>query len=423
MRAMGTPRRTSSSGALRRPPSGAVATSERRRRREAARRAAYRRRRLRALGLIAALAAIAGAAVGSGAGSEGGGGAQPVASFCDPERSDLARAAGQGVMVRMELRATDELRRQARSGEIGGVVLFPPEDARGERLAAEIAALQEEAARGGNPPLLVAIDQEGGIVERLPALAPQLSPYTLAQNDDPRSARLEGRAAGFQLHELGVNVDLAPVLDVPESAEHWMTPRAFGSTPEQVSRLGLRFAGGLQSEGVAATAKHFPGLGRAPENTDYAPTTVDASARELRADMEPFAAAVRRGVRLVMMSSAAYPTLGSRDPAVLSPQVVGGELRERLGFDGVVISDDLLAPAVATAADRSEAAVRAAAAGVDVLLFARKHVRGVAAALVRAVQAGELDEAAVRASCARVESLKRELAAERPLAAPAEGSS
>jgi len=419
---MGSPRSTGSGGAWARADRGPATPSERQRRRAAARRAAYRRRRLRALGVVAALSAIAGAAVGSGAGSDGGG-AEPVAGFCDPQRSDLARAAGQSVMVRMELRATDELRRQARSGEIGGVILFPPEDVRGERLAAQIAALQEEAARGGNPPLLVAIDQEGGVVERLPALPPQLSPYTLAQNDDPRAARLEGRAAGFQLRELGINVDLAPVLDVPADAEHWMVPRAFGATPEQVQRLGLRFAAGLQNEGVAATAKHFPGLGRAVENTDYTPTTVSASRRELRADMAPFAAAIQGGVRAVMMSSAAYPALGSRAPAVLSPQVVSGELRERLGFGGVVISDDLLAPAVASEADHREAAVRAAAAGVDVLLFARSRVRGIAAALVRAVQAGELDEASVRASCARLEALKRELAADGPLAPPGESSS
>ncbi len=400
----------------------AAVAGERQRRRAAARRAAYRRRRLRALGAVAALAAVAGAAVGSGAGS-GGEDPAPVTSFCDPQRSELARAAGQTVMVRMGLRASPKLRRQARSGAIGGVILFPPEDARGERLAEAIDVLQNEAVAGGNPPLLVAIDQEGGVVERLPALPPQLSPYTIAQNDDARSARLEGRAAGFQLRELGINVNLAPVLDVPDSPEHWLVGRAFGLSPEQVTRLGLRFAGGMQGEGLAAAAKHFPGLGRATENTDYAPTTISANRRALQEDMEPFAAAIERGVRMVMMSSAAYPALGSRAPAVLSPQVVTGELRERLGFEGVVISDDLLAPGVASVAGRREAAVRASAAGVDVLLFAARHVDGIADILVGAVGAGDLDEASVRASCGRVEALKRELAGGEPLGAPTPPSS
>lgn len=384
---------------------------------EDAPRARFRRRRLRALGLLAGASALTGAIVGAGAGEETAP-APVVLSYCaQPGPGAPVRQAGQGVMVRMEARASAPLLRAVRRGEVGGVILFPPEGIRGERLAAEIARVREAADRAGMPAPLVAIDQEGGIVERLPALAPQLSPYTIAQNDDADAARLEGAAAGFQLGKLGVDVNLAPVLDVPASPEQFMAPRAFGSSPQQVSRLGLAFAKALQSEGMAATAKHFPGLGRATENTDFAPTSVSASRTALRADLEPFEAAAAAGVRLVMVSSASYPALGSETPAVTSPAIVSRLLRKRLGYQGVVITDDLLAPAISTSLSAERAALAAKVAGVDVLLFAARDVTGagIARSLARAAADGRLPPATLRASCDRIVALKDELAAAAPL--------
>jgi beta-N-acetylhexosaminidase len=367
-----------------------------------------RRRRI-ALGAVAALAALGGILVGARTGDEATrSAAEP--GFCDPPRP-IARVAGQGVMVRMEGRATGELIAQARAGEIGGVILFPPSEIAGEKLASELKRLQAAAREGGNPRLLVAIDQEGGIVERLPALPPQLSPYTLAQNDDRQAAVLEGRATGFQLREIGIDVNLAPVMDVPVSEDQFMAPRAFGTTPEQVRRLALAFADGQRREVVAATAKHFPGLGRAIENTDLAPTAIETSRAGLRADIAPFRAAIDRGIELIMISSATYPGLGARAPAVLSPAVATDLLRGDLGFTGVTISDDLLAPAIAAEYPRREAAVLASAAGVDVLLFAARDSPGIASGLAAAVQTGELDESRLRASCGRIVALKERLAA------------
>ena len=328
--------------------------------------------------------------------------------YCEQQAVD--RVAGQGVMVRMEGRATPALLAQARKGEIGGVVLFPPAEIAGERLADELGRLQAAAAAGNNPRLLVAIDQEGGIVERLPALPPQLSPYTIAQNDDRDAAVLEGRATGFQLRELGIDVNLAPVLDVPVSDAQFMAPRAFGSNPAQVSRLGLAFASGQRRESVAATAKHFPGLGRAAENTDLAPTAIATSRTGLRSDLAPFRAAIEQGIELIMLSSAAYPGLGSREPAVLAPEIATALLRDDLGFTGVTISDDLLAPGISTEYPRREAAARASAAGVDVQLFAAEDAPGIASGLAAATGTGELDEQELRASCARVVDLKERLA-------------
>jgi beta-N-acetylhexosaminidase len=373
-----------------------------------------RRRRL-TLAAVATAAALTGALVGAKAGDDAGRTAAET-GFCDPP-TPTARVAGQSVMVRMEGQATEDLLERARRGEIGGVILFPPSDIAGGRLAAELKQLQGAARAGGNPRLLVAIDQEGGIVERLPALPPQLSPYTLAQNDDRQAATLEGRATGFQLREIGIDVNLAPVLDVPAFEDQFMAPRAFGTTPKQVERLGLAFAGGQRRESVAATAKHFPGLGRAVENTDFAPTSIEASRALLRSDLAPFRAAIDQGIDLVMVSSAAYPALGARGPAVLSPAVATDLLRSDMGFAGVVISDDLLAPAIASEYPRRSAAVRASAAGVDVLLFAARDAPGIASALAGAVQAGDLDEARLRASCERIVALKERLASGAPLSA------
>ena len=355
---------------------------------------------------------MAGTVVGAGSADEEAPPA-PVLGYCDEQ--PIERVAGHRVMVRMEGRATPALLDQARRGQIGGVVLFPPSEIAGDRLAGELDRLQRAATEGDHPRLLVAIDQEGGIVERLPALPPQVSPYTMAQNDDRSAAKLEGSATGFQLREIGVDVNLAPVLDVPASDDQFMAPRAFGSTPAQASRLGLAFASGQRAEAVAATAKHFPGLGRATENTDLAPVAIDASAAALASDIEPFRDAAAAGIDLVMLASAAYPRLGSRAPAVLAPEVATELLREDVGFTGVSVSDDLLAPAISTNYTRREASELAAAAGVDMLLFAADEAPGIARGLVSASRAGIVSEESMRASCARIVSLKQQLATGEPL--------
>ncbi|MDQ3571595.1 MAG: hypothetical protein M3383_01895 [Actinomycetota bacterium] len=377
----------------------------------------YARRRRRALAACAGLSGLAGVIVGAGAGEDHSPSPPlPPPTVCDRTGpAATALIAGQRVMVRMESRAVRPLLAQARRGEIGGVILFPPADIEADRLAAQIERVQAAAREGGNPPLLVAIDQEGGIVERLPALAPQLSPVALAEQDRAARARREGSAGGLQLRGLGINVNLAPVMDVPSSEAQFMAPRAFGDNPAKVARLALAFATGQRSESLASTAKHFPGLGRALESTDLAPTTIDAPRSALISDMEPFRAASEAGSELIMLSSAAYPGLGSgATPAVLSPAIAGELLREDLGFQGVSISDDLLAPAIALSYSPREAAIRAAAAGVDILLFAAQGAEGVARALREARASGRIAEEDMRASCARILALKESLSVSEP---------
>lgn len=211
---------------------------------------------------------------------------------------------------------------------------------------------------------------------------------------------------GAYLSGLGINVDLAPVLDLRRPSS-FIASRSFASTPARVASLGGAFAAGLQSQGVAATAKHFPGLGYATVNTDNGSSIVGASRSALDADLVPFATAINGGIAMVMMSNATYPAYGS-GPAVLSPAIVGGLLRSRLRFAGVIVTDDLEAGAVRATMAPGQAAVAASRAGVDMLLLARSpdSFGPAYSALMAAARSGQLDRGALEQSYQRIQRLQ-----------------
>jgi len=386
--------------------------ARRRRRLEARRRTVIRRRRVAAVA-VAGLSAVAGAVVGSAAGGGDPPAREPVASGprCPAEiAADPRRLAGQTLVVRMEDEATDDLVRAARRGEIGGVIIFPVALDDPADLVPELERLQRASSRGGNPPLLVMTDQEGGGVKRFPTAPPQRAPIQLGESGTPRDSRLEGQATGNFLAGIGINVDLAPVVDVPEHEESAMASRAFGDDPGTVARLGLAFGRGLRDEGVEAVPKHFPGLGRAPISTDAGAVTIGARRGQLRRDLAPFEEAVEQGFVMIMVGLAAYPALGSDQPAALSRELVDGLLRQDLGFEGVAMTDDLEAPAVAGSGyDERQAAVAASRAGIDLLLYALGGGEDALEGMVRAIRGGRLDPATLEASCARITALKAAL--------------
>jgi beta-N-acetylhexosaminidase len=362
--------------------------------------ARVRRRQAIAAGAVVAVLVVLGIVVFSG-GDE-----------AEPEPLPLKKLVGQSVVAKLGKGGVDQrLLRRARKGQLGGVIVAPRDEA---SLQADVTALQQAAADGDNPPLLVMIDQEGGDVKRLPNGPPELSPAELGEAGDTEAARSEGEATGQFLAPLGVTVDLAPVLDValPQSAET-IASRTFGDDPTLVAELGSAFIDGLQSEGVAATAKHFPGLGPATINTDFSPVTIVARQESLDAALEPFRAAVAAGVRLVMVSSAIYPDLGPRRPAAFASAIVQGLLRDQLGFEGLVITDDLQSIAIEEVAEPARAAVASVRAGCDLVLFARNRRGSVLGfnAIVAAVKEGALDRAQIEASYERIASLKAQLAA------------
>jgi beta-N-acetylhexosaminidase len=358
---------------------------------------------------VAAAAAVLGAVVGAGGGESAPEG--PTEASIPPQcegsgAKAWASLAGQRIVVRTDGTPGASLLRRAKAGEIAGVIVFPGEGAEGERIESGLGALQRAAREGGQPPLIVATDQEGGPVKRFAAAPPQRSPYDLGRGGEPTEARLEGAATGAFLRRLGINTDLAPVLDVPAAPEAIISLRSWGDDPTTVSRFGLAFAAGLESAGVLATAKHFPGLGRSLLNTDFASSQIDASRRDLREDLAPFEEAISQGIPLIMVGSAAYPALGADGPAVLSPRIVQGLLRDRLGFRGVSISDDLQATAIASLHDTADAAEEAAAAGVDLLLFATDSAPEAHDRLTRALASARLDREQARASCIRVAEMR-----------------
>ena len=296
-------------------------------------------------------------------------------------------------------------------GELGGVILFGRNIRTISGLKATIATLQAAAARGGNPPLLIATDQEGGKVKRLPAGPPAASAEAMGAENDAGAVAGIGSATGLYLRKIGIDVDLAPVLDVGNAATSFLGSRIFSSSPATVASLGSSFVSGLQSARVAATAKHFPGLGTASVNTDTHAVLVTSSRHELLRRLAAFRRAIRAGVKLVMVSNASYKSFDpSGLPASLSPLIVGKLLRSELDFPGVVITDAMSAPGPAA---YSDAPIRALNAGVDILLYSDgKAVSAQAfATLVDAVRAGKVSLTTLRASNARVQGLKRWLAA------------
>jgi beta-N-acetylhexosaminidase len=284
-------------------------------------------------------------------------GRAPAATFATPPAA-LAGRVTMGALYHPPSRAFLD---RVRSGRMTGVLLMGH-----WRSTAQIAAatrqLQQAACRAGEP-LLVATDQEGGRVRRLPWAAPSVAPAAIGS---PERAEDEAAAAAAALRRAGVDVDLAPVADTP-SGHSFLGERAFSRSPAVVGRLATAFVDGLQLSGIAATAKHFPGLGAARTSTDEGPVTVRADAAALRRGLRPFRRAVDAHVRLVMVSSASYPALDrSGLPAVYSRTIVEGLLRGNLGFDGVIVTDALDAPA---AARISHPATHAIAAGTDLLLY------------------------------------------------------
>jgi beta-N-acetylhexosaminidase len=315
----------------------------------------------------------------------------------------VSQMAGQLLLARMHGRTPSAaFLQRVQTGQMGGVVLFADNfGAAGPRVL--IAKLQAAAESGHQPPLLIAIDQEGGIVKRLGG-APTLKPR---QMKAPATAEAQGEATARNLRSVGVNVDLAPVLDVGRGG--FITPRTFGPTPSVVAARGAAFAAGLARGGVMATAKHFPGLGYARVTTDKRATTVSASVDQLNVDWVPFTRAIDGGIPIVMLSTAVYPALGSKLPAAISANVVS-DLR-RLGFDGAIVTDALDSPAVNAFMSTSQAAVRAIAAGDDLVLTATAEQPAIDAfaAIVQAVRSGHLKVDKLRAAYGHVLTLKQGL--------------
>jgi beta-N-acetylhexosaminidase len=302
---------------------------------------------------------------------------------------------------------------------LAGVTVFGPNIGSRSQLAGLIARLRAAAREP-----IVAIDEEGGDVTRIAHLTG--SPYpgnaALGAVDDPALTRAVYRALGTDLAALGVTLNLAPSVDVNTAADNPVIgTRSFGADPETVARHAAAAVSGLQSAGVAACAKHFPGHGSTSIDSHHAMATVSGSLELIRRrDLPPFVAAIEAGVRAVMPGHLLIPGLAGDLPASLSAAAQTGLLRGELGFEGVIVSDALEMRAVSAPYGIPEAAVMAVAAGTDLLCFGRDQDQRtylqVRDALVAAVQSGRLPASRLEESAARVHDLRAWVSAARELA-------
>lgn len=294
---------------------------------------------------------------------------------------------------------------------LAGVALF----ARNLVDAGQVRDLCREvrvAARGWPAPI-VSIDQEGGRVQRLRRLCPPRPPAAELGAAGPDACREAGRAIGLDLADLGLNLDFAPVLDVDTNPQNPIIgDRAFGRDPATAASGAMAFLAGLESTGVAGCGKHFPGHGdaQADSHLELPVIAVDAATLDAR-EAEPFAAAIRGGIRMIMTAHCLYPALDPDVPATLSPAIVDGRLRARLGFDGCVITDDLGMKAIADRFAPGEILDRGLRAGVDLFLQCGAKGEGLelAETLERGVRDGALPADRVRAAGGRVGRFRRSL--------------
>ncbi|MEA2478253.1 MAG: beta-N-acetylhexosaminidase [Thermoleophilaceae bacterium] len=331
-----------------------------------------------------------------------------------PPAVPLRRLVGEKLLVRMSgTLPSPSLLRRVRKGQVGGVVLFADNIGSESTLRYLTQQLQSAAKQGGSPGILIAVDQEGGIVKRLSAGPPSRSAPQIGATGSTSVARSEGSATGRYLNGLGINVDLAPVFDTPAGPGAFIANRAFGTDPGKVGRLASAFSSGLGDAGVAATAKHFPGLGSATTNTDEGRSVISPPFASLQRQLKPFAAGIGAGIPMVMMSTAIYPGYEQGVPAAFSHRIVSGVLRGQLGFQGVVVTDDLETPAVRSYASPAQGAVAAARAGVDIVLLVRSEAgsRAAYSTMMAAAKSGQLKRSDLEASHARIEALKQGLAA------------
>ena len=334
-----------------------------------------------------------------------------VTALAVPAPADLtpAQLAGQRVVFAYGgPRPPRALVRRIERGEAAGVVLFSRNVASRSHLRRTVSMLQRAAMRSPiKEPLLVMADQEGGLALRLPG-GPRRSAAQVGADGRTTTAVADGRAAGAALRAAGAHVDLAPVADVCRAGSALARERrCYGRSVATVTRLAGGFARGLRSRGVAATLKHFPGFGAARVNTDYRAQLIRTSLGRLRAvDQRPFAR-LARTAELVMLSTAVYPARSSR-PAALAHAWATVELRGRLRFRGVSVTDALDTPATARFGGAGRLGIESARAGADIALFAGGYGAGdrAARALASALRRGKLSRRVFERSVARVLRLR-----------------
>jgi beta-N-acetylhexosaminidase len=367
----------------------------------------------------------------------------PRACYCRRVRDDVGQLLWVGFAGPS---LPSELRARLDAGAAGATILFKRNLVIGQTPGARVpvetcdldalVALNRDLHRRApdGTPTLVAVDQEGGLVQRVRAPAtmwpPMMAHDGLPSGEDEEVAEQVGQAVGEELRALGFDIDFAPVLDVHTNpANPIIGERAFGREAATAARRALAFARGLDAAGILACGKHFPGHGDTDTDSHLALPRIDHPWERLeRVELPPFQLAARAGLPMIMTAHVVFAALDATRPATLSEQVVTGLLRERLGYRGVIVSDDLDMRAIAGTTGVDQAAVQAIRAGCDVLLLCcnEQFQADAEAALIKTAERDSEFRRRVGESAARVRAMKQahqtSLAARPPLGRDVIGS-
>ncbi len=326
---------------------------------------------------------------------------------------ESVRRAGERFLVGFDGKAASaDVKHLIRDLGVGGVVLFARNVDGPEQVADLVRELQGVARDSGHAlPLAIAVDQEGGRVQRLRApwtVWPPLRAVGRLGSED--HARRMGAALAAELAACGIRWNLAPVLDVDTNPKNPVIgDRSFGDDPDLVGRLGAALIEGLQGAGVAASAKHFPGHGDTSldSHTDL-PSVEHGRSRLDDVELRPFRKAVAAGVASITTAHVLYPEIDATLPATFSPRILGDILRGELGYDGVVLTDDMEMKAIAAGWRPGDAAARAAAAGCDVISVCKTAEVQVDAieGVVRALESEQIPWRSADDAARRIRGLK-----------------
>lgn len=326
---------------------------------------------------------------------------------------EAKRLAGQRILAGFHgLNVPEELKTLVREHLVNNFILFKRNVQSREQLAALCTELQALAMEATGQPALIAIDQEGGTVSRLSADCANVpTAMALAATGDPQNAYQAGVITGRELSAMGVNFNLAPVMDINSNpANPVIGARSYGDTPETVCAYGTEAIRGLRDGGVLTCAKHFPGHGDTAVDSHLGLPRVEKTLDELLScELIPFRAAIEAGVSAVMTTHILFPKLDdSGVPGTMSPAIIRGLLREKLGYDGLVVSDCLMMDAIARFYGTVEGALAACDAGVDLVCIS--HDPALAGQACEAIaRRGNMEEA--RRSAERIRRVRQELAA------------
>jgi len=329
--------------------------------------------------------------------------------------TSLRKKIGQLFMVGFDaLEVNEHITRMILQYHVGGIILFRRNVNTPEQVAKLCRDLQEVNATVSDIPLLISIDQEGGMVMRVEhGVTPIPSAMAFQEAGSIQDCEQLSRISAEEMRQIGINMNLAPVLDVNNNPKNPVIGvRAYGEDPATVIDYGMAAMRGIQSSGLVATVKHFPGHGDTSADSHYAMPVVPHDRQRLDSiELPPFKAAIAQGVHAIMTAHVVFPAIEPEPnlPATLSKAVLTDLLRHELGFNGVIITDCLEMAAISDGVGVAKGAVATLRAGADIVLVSHLEERQIAAieAVVGAAESAAIDVNDIDRSVRRVQQLKQ----------------